>query len=68
MKYFKEKFNKKPLKKSYFKNAMQHFRDECETPKIAFLFISDDMEWGRSELKSVSKKFGDLFFVGELHK
>ena len=47
---------------------MQHFRDECETPQIAFLFVSDDMEWGRSELKGVSKKFGDVFFVGELYK
>ena len=56
------KFNKKPLKKSYFREAMNHFREECDTEKIAFLFVSDDMEWGRKNLKNKHK---DLFFVGK---
>ena len=63
--YFYEKFNKKPLKKSYFKAAMDHFREECDTEKIAFLYVSDDMEWGRQELKGIQKKHKDLFFVGK---
>ena len=64
--YFRSKFGKKPLKKSYFKHAMEHFRDECETEKIAFLYVSDDMEWGKQELAKVQKKHQDIFFVGKL--
>ena len=60
----KTKFNKKPLKKSYFKEAMKHFREECETEKIAFLYVSDDMDWGKTELAKVQKKHKDIFFVG----
>ena len=55
----------KPLKKSYFKDAMEHFREECTTKAIAFLYISDDMEWGRTQLKNVKKKYKDLFFIGK---
>ena len=60
-----ENFNLKPLKKTYFKDAMDHFREECDTEKIAFLYVSDDMEWGQKQLKSVQKKHQDLFFVGK---
>ena len=35
------------------------FREDYEN--IAFLFISDDMEWGR---KNIKDKHNDLFFVG----
>ena len=63
--YFRSKFGKKPLKKSYFKHAMEHFRDECETEKIAFLYVSDDMEWGKQELAKVQKKHQDIFFDGK---
>ena len=66
--YFKQNFNKKPLKKSYFKDAMEHFREESTTKAIAFLYISDDMEWGRTHLKSVKKKYNDLFFIGKIRK
>ena len=58
------KFNKKPLKKSYFREAMNHFREECDTEKIAFLFVSDDMEWGKTELQKLQKKHKDIFFEG----
>ena len=63
--YMMSKFNKKPLKKSYFKEAMNYFRQECETDKIAFLYVSDDMDWGKSELHKVQKKHKDIFFEGK---
>ena len=59
------KFNKKPLKKSYFKEAMNYFREERETEKIAFLYVSDDMEWGKTELKKLQKKHKDIYFEGK---
>ena len=58
------KFKKKPLKKTYFREAMNHFREECDTEKIAFLFVSDDMEWGKTELQKLQKKHKDIFFEG----
>ena len=62
------KFNKKPLKKSYFKEGMNYFREECETEKIAFLYVSDDMEWGKNELQKLQKKHKDIFFEGNFIK
>jgi hypothetical protein len=53
----------KPLKKGYFKHAMKHFREENENPKIAFLYISDDMEWGKNQFQG-KKKYKNVFFVG----
>ena len=47
---------------------MEHFREESTTKAIAFLYISDDMEWGRTHLKSVKKKYNDLFFIGKIRK
>ena len=44
---------------------MNHFREECETKHIAFLYVSDDMEWGRTQLKNIAKKHKDLHFVGK---
>ena len=53
-------FNEKPLKKSYFYDAMEHFREEFDSEPVAFLYISDDMAWGR---KNIKDKHKDLFFV-----
>ena len=53
----------KPLKKSYFRDGMSYYREENEKEKIAFLYVSDDMDWGKSNLKS--KKHKDVFFVGK---
>ena len=55
-----EAFNEKPPKKSYFYDAMEHFREEFDP--VAFLYVSDDPEWGRKNLKNKHK---DLFFVGK---
>ncbi len=58
------KFYIKPLKKSYFKDAMSYYREEKETEKVAFLYVSDDMDWGRKNIKN--KKHKDVFFVGKV--
>ena len=47
---------------------MNHFREEKETEKIAFLYVSDDMDWALRELTKVQKKYKDLFFVGKLKR
>ena len=39
---------------------MNVFREEFEN--VAFMYVSDDMEWGRKNLKNDNN--GDLFFVG----
>ena len=36
---------------------------EDEDTALAFLYVSDDMEWGRKNIKTKGHK--DLFFVGE---
>ncbi|XP_059089721.1 galactoside alpha-(1,2)-fucosyltransferase 1-like [Tigriopus californicus] len=59
LEYFERYFKKKPLKPSYFHDAMDIFRDEYDHP--AFIFVSDDMEWARAKIKN---KLGDVFFVG----
>jgi len=51
---------KNPYTKKYFKRAMEYFREEYAPKKAAFLYVSDDMTWGRKNLKAK-----DLFFVGE---
>ena len=45
---------------------MNYFREERETEKIAFLYVSDDMEWGKTELKKLQKKHKDIYFEGKL--
>ena len=57
--FAKSTFNEKPLKKSYFYDAMDHFREEFDN-LVAFLYISDDMAWGR---KNIKNKHKDLFFA-----
>jgi hypothetical protein len=37
---------------------------EDEDTALAFLYVSDDMEWGRKNIKSKGHK--DIFFVGKL--
>jgi len=38
------------LRKSFFFDAIDYFRDEYEN--VAFLFVSDDMAWGKKKLSS----------------
>ena len=45
--------------KSFFREDL-----EDEDTALAFLYVSDDMEWGRKNLKNKGHK--DLFFVGGL--
>lgn len=43
----------------YFYKAMDYFRDEYSNP--VFIYVSDDMEWGREKLEDKRK---DLYFEG----
>ena len=56
--YSAEKYGLKPFKKSFFRDAMDYFREEFDN--VVFLWISDDMDWGRKHFK----KYKDIFFVG----
>ena len=58
IKYAADKYNLKPFKKSYFKDAMEYFKEEFDN--VVFLWISDDMEWGRKNFKTRK----DIFFMG----
>ena len=49
----------KPIKKSLFYDAMESYREDYDP--VAFLYVSDDMAWGKKLLKNKHK---DLFFVG----
>ena len=57
-------FGMKAKKKSYFHSAMDYFREDLEDDgtALAFLYVSDDMDWGRKNIKHKGHK--DLFFVG----
>lgn len=48
----------KPFKKTFFKDAMDYFRAEFQN--VVFLWISDDMNWGRKNFKN----YTDTFFIG----
>ena len=52
---------KNPYTKKYFYGAMDYFREEHEN--VIFLYVSDDMEWGKKNLKNKEK---DLFFIGTI--
>ncbi len=53
-----------PLKPSYYLDAMDVFRRKFgKSHNILFLFVSDDMAWGREKL-SLRNKERDLHFVG----
>lgn len=58
--HIKKYQKKKPFKKSYFYDGMDEMR-ESYGDNVAFLYISDDMKWGRKNLKD---KENDLYFVG----
>lgn len=47
--HFKKYHKKKPLKKAYFYDAMEEMRESYNN--VAFLYASDDMDWGRSNIK-----------------
>jgi hypothetical protein len=51
-----------PYTKSYFRDAMDYFRGEYED--TVFFYVSDDMDWGRKNLKKKKKREKDLYFVG----
>lgn len=55
-----KKHKRSPLKASYFYDAMDKFREDYDN--VAFLFVSDDMPWGK---KNIKDKNNDLFFVGK---
>ncbi len=57
--FARETWKQKPFKKSYFYDAMDEFRDSYDN--VAFLYVSDDMKWGR---KNIKDKENDLYFVG----
>ena len=46
--------------RGYFRDAMDYFREEFDN--VLFLYVSDDMEWGRRNVRSLGR--GDLFFAG----
>ena len=48
------------LYEDYFEDAMEYFRDEYWDTTVVFVYVSDDMKWGRRNLKD-SK---NLFFLG----
>ena len=58
--FFKKQNNKKPLKKGYWYDAMEDMRESYDN--VAFLYVSDDMAWGR---KNIKDKENDLYFVGQ---
>ncbi len=49
-----------PFGKRYFRDAMDYFREEYEN--AVFFYVSDDMEWGRANLRKGGQN--DLYFVG----
>ena len=51
-----------PVKPSYFLEAMDKYRQEFDN--TLFIFVSDDIEYGRRNLYP-RVKAGDLYFAGE---
>ena len=60
MKYAESELDLKPLKRSYFRDAMDYFREEYG--QVVFLWVSDDMEWAE---KNIKNKDRDIYFVGK---
>jgi galactoside 2-L-fucosyltransferase 1/2 len=48
----------KRLRKNYFLDAVEYFNDEYDN--AVFVYVSDDMKYGRKKLKNVS----NVFFSG----
>ena len=61
--HWKKYHGKKPLKKSFFQDAMEEMRESYDN--VAFLYVSDNMKWGRANIKD---KHNDLYFVGKIFK
>lgn len=51
------------LKASYYLEAMEMYREKFKN--TIFIFVSDDMEWGRKELLP-RVKTGDMYLAGDL--
>jgi hypothetical protein len=51
-----------PVKASYFVQAMDMYRNYYKN--VVFIYVSDDMDWGRRHL-APRNKFGDLYFASE---
>ena len=51
-----------PVDRHYYLDAMAAFRDHFaeSAVRVVFVFVSDDMRWGRRQLKNER----DLYFVG----
>ena len=54
------------LYEEYFEDAIAYFKEEYGDPKvdnknIVFVYVSDDMKWGRRKLKKLEEQ---IFFVG----
>ena len=60
LKYAESELDLKPLKRSYFRDAMDYFREEYG--QVVFLWVSDDMEWAK---KNIKNKDRDIYFVGK---
>ena len=64
--YSIERLNLRPLAPSYYLDAMEIFKQKFPKKKynLAFVYVSDEMEWGRQTIGS--KKGGKgIFFIGE---
>jgi len=40
----------------YIKDAMDYFKDEYSDKEVAFVYVSDDMNWSKNELVAFCKK------------
>ena len=58
--FSKKVLKKKTVGKSYYREAMEYFREEFPNNKIFFLALSDDMSWVRRHLSGA----GDLVLAG----
>lgn len=53
-----------PVTYSYYIEAMAKYRKHFIDRNVIFVYVSDDMQWGRDKLGSRDKK-GDIFFAGD---
>ena len=61
MEYFREDHEDSQVRATHL-NLNVKGQISCSYFQVIFLFVSDDMDWGRQNLKN---KLGDLFFVGK---
>ena len=60
---YQERYKRALLTPAYYLDAMHLFRDEFGAGRVAFVFVSDDMEWGRQKLMMRNKEVGSLFGI-----